>query len=298
MGLILIYSGLSGVMTSDISGKIFPTETPTLIPTRIPTHTQSPTITSIPTSTATRTFTSTATQIPSKTFTSTATLTPSLTSTFTPSITLPSVLGSDCINRDYFEIGKVISVIDGDTIKVELNGETVSVRLVGIDAPEIGTKIEYYGPQSKSFLELLLLNKTVTMFKDKSEKDSFDRLLRYVIVGNTFVNYEMIRKGYTVAVNYYPDIACEIPFSDAQKQAINSQLGIWYPTPIPNTERMATIPPVIVAPSNCDPSYPGVCIPPPPPDLDCGQISYRRFVVLPPDPHNFDGDLDGIGCEN
>jgi len=48
---------------------------------------------------------------------------------------------------------------------------------------------------------------------------------------------------------------------------------------------------------NCDPSYPDVCIPPPPPDLDCSDIPYRNFRVLPPDPHRFDGDGDGIGCE-
>lgn len=48
---------------------------------------------------------------------------------------------------------------------------------------------------------------------------------------------------------------------------------------------------------NCDPAYPTVCIPPPPPDLDCGDIPYRRFTVLAPDPHHFDGDHDGIGCE-
>jgi hypothetical protein len=49
---------------------------------------------------------------------------------------------------------------------------------------------------------------------------------------------------------------------------------------------------------DCDPSYPGVCIPPPPPDLNCKDITYRRFKVLPPDPHNFDRDGDGIGCES
>jgi hypothetical protein len=49
--------------------------------------------------------------------------------------------------------------------------------------------------------------------------------------------------------------------------------------------------------AGCDPAYPTVCIPPPPPDLDCGQISFRNFVVLAPDPHRFDGDHDGIGCE-
>ena len=50
------------------------------------------------------------------------------------------------------------------------------------------------------------------------------------------------------------------------------------------------------SPGSCDPAYPTVCIPPPP-DLDCGDIPYRRFTVLAPDPHRFDGDHDGIGCE-
>jgi hypothetical protein len=48
---------------------------------------------------------------------------------------------------------------------------------------------------------------------------------------------------------------------------------------------------------NCDPSYPTVCIPPPPPDLNCADVPYTNFKVLPPDPHHFDGDKDGIGCE-
>jgi hypothetical protein len=52
----------------------------------------------------------------------------------------------------------------------------------------------------------------------------------------------------------------------------------------------------------CAASYPTVCIPPPPPDLDCADIPYRNFRVLwnvpDPDPHHFDGDRDGIGCES
>jgi hypothetical protein len=51
----------------------------------------------------------------------------------------------------------------------------------------------------------------------------------------------------------------------------------------------------------CAASYPTVCIPPPPPDLDCADIRYRNFRVLwnvaNPDPHRFDGDHDGVGCE-
>ncbi len=48
----------------------------------------------------------------------------------------------------------------------------------------------------------------------------------------------------------------------------------------------------------CDPAYPTVCIPPPPPDLNCGDIPHRRFTVLAPDPHRFDADGNGIGCES
>jgi len=61
--------------------------------------------------------------------------------------------------------------------------------------------------------------------------------------------------------------------------------------------------PVVPAPApapggGCDPSYHGVCVPPFPPDLDCGQVGVGRFQVVPPDPHGFDGDGDGIGCES
>ena len=49
--------------------------------------------------------------------------------------------------------------------------------------------------------------------------------------------------------------------------------------------------------SNCDSAYPSGCIARPPPDLDFKDISAKNFEVRSPDPHNFDGDSDGIGCE-
>jgi len=48
----------------------------------------------------------------------------------------------------------------------------------------------------------------------------------------------------------------------------------------------------------CDDSYPTICIPPPPPDLDCADVPFTDFDVLPPDPHAFDTDDDGRGCES
>lgn len=67
------------------------------------------------------------------------------------------------------------------------------------------------------------------------------------------------------------------------------------PTPVP--QPLPTVAPRVQEVGNCDPSYPDVCIPPAPPDLDCGDISYRRFRVIGADPHNFDGNHDGVGCE-
>ena len=53
--------------------------------------------------------------------------------------------------------------------------------------------------------------------------------------------------------------------------------------------------PVLI--SNCSNAYPERCIPLLPPDLDCEDITQRYFFVLPPDPHKFDPDENGIGCE-
>ncbi len=73
-------------------------------------------------------------------------------------------------------------------------------------------------------------------------------------------------------------------------------------TPVAPTATPAARPPTAtptpMPKAACDPSYPDVCIAPPPPDLDCGDIPYRRFRVLQPDPHRFDRDKDGIGCES
>ena len=75
-------------------------------------------------------------------------------------------------------------------------------------------------------------------------------------------------------------------------------LGVETPVVTQSPAPTATITPSPTRdPSRCDPAYPSVCIPPPPPDLDCGDIPYRDFTVLPPDPHDFDRDGDGVGCE-
>jgi hypothetical protein len=52
-------------------------------------------------------------------------------------------------------------------------------------------------------------------------------------------------------------------------------------------------------PTKCSSAYPDFCVPPPPPDLDCADVApHRNFTARPPDPHGFDGDGDGRGCES
>ena len=85
-----------------------------------------------------------------------------------------------------------------------------------------------------------------------------------------------------------------ISLATAQRRIVNwtryvSTGGGGSPTPTPN--------PTAPSKNGCDPAYPTVCIPSPPPDLDCSEIHYRNFKVLPRDPDHFDADGNGIGCE-
>jgi hypothetical protein len=50
--------------------------------------------------------------------------------------------------------------------------------------------------------------------------------------------------------------------------------------------------------TSCHPSYPDTCIPPPPPNLNCDDVEETNFEVVGSDPHGFDGDNDGVGCED
>lgn len=87
------------------------------------------------------------------------------------------------------------------------------------------------------------------------------------------------------------------PSYDVRRYA--DQVGITLPTAIPPTAVPTRAPaPQPVAPQQCDPSYPDFCLPPGIGDLNCPDIPYRRFTVVGIDPHGFDRDRDGIGCES
>ena len=94
----------------------------------------------------------------------------------------------------------VIRVIDGDTFELATKDR---VRLICIDTPELGDKGSY---EAKEYLESLVLNKEVRLEKDISETDRYGRLLRYVYVNETFVNKELVQKGYAEIYRYEPDV--------------------------------------------------------------------------------------------
>ena len=170
-----------------------------------------------------------------------------------------------CIERN------VTRVIDGDTLDVE--GD-LRIRLVLVDAPEM---TEPGGTEARDYLTDLCLGSVALIDEDDFQigDDPYGRVLAVVYCGGTNANAAMISSGY--ADTYYS-------FCPASEFGNEAWTGCSSPPPPP-------------PPGNCDPAYPDVCIAPPPPDLDCADIPYRNFRVLPPDPHHFDGDGDGIGCE-
>ena len=134
--------------------------------------------------------------------------------------------GTDTFNKNSRHT--VVSVIDGDTIKIE---EDKKVRLLGIDAPEKGG---CYYEESKDYLEELLEDEDIDLRKDISDTDQFNRLLRYVVIqienpeeDNVFVNEVMLRQGYAFTYAISPDTKYRDLFSSAQEEAKKYERGLW-----------------------------------------------------------------------
>ena len=124
------------------------------------------------------------------------------------------------------QVAKVVEVIDGDTIEVDLDGDTYRVRFIGMDTPE---RDRPFYKEATAVNAGLVEGQTVLLVKDVSETDQYDRLLRYVFVGDTFVNFELVNQGYAAAVTFPPDIACEGTFRLAEADARSRGLGLWDP---------------------------------------------------------------------
>jgi micrococcal nuclease len=207
------------------------------------------------------------------------------------------------------EMGTVVNVVDGDTIDVVVDGVEMRVRYIGMDTPEVHSGVEWLGPEAAAANAELVEGREVVLEKDVSETDQYGRALRYVWVqdgsGWLLVNLELIRLGFAVITTYPPDVKyVDALYIDAQDEAQAAGLGLWgaAPTPAPTPVPAVVAPVPLVPQTGCEASYPGICIPIGSADLDCGEIQWRRFAVVwnvpNPDPHGFDGNGDGIGCES
>ncbi|GIW63947.1 MAG: thermonuclease [Patescibacteria group bacterium] len=118
----------------------------------------------------------------------------------------------------------VTRVIDGDTIVVN---NSIRVRYIGIDAPELGRDPECFGQEAKAYNEKLVLGRLVKMEKDVSETDQYGRLLRYVYLDNTMVNKKLVEEGYAFAATFPPDIKYQALFLQAERMARENSKGLW-----------------------------------------------------------------------
>ena len=125
---------------------------------------------------------------------------------------------------------QVVKVIDGVNIEVDLDGEIVPVRYIGVDLLEFGDDASIWQRMMEKNQEMVG-GKSVLLIKDRSETDSSGRLLRYVLAGGDFVNLEMVSTGYAVAASAPPNQSCDAMFLEAQEQAVVAQVGLWAPAP-------------------------------------------------------------------
>ena len=133
------------------------------------------------------------------------------------------------LNQSYHN---VINVVDGDTIDVNINGETKRIRLIGIDAPEMSEN-ECYNNESFEKIKELLLNKKVSLEVDSTQddKDKYNRLLRYVFLEDgTNLNLYMIKNGYAVEYTYNKPYKYQLEFKEAQALAKSETKGLWNET--------------------------------------------------------------------
>ena len=145
----------------------------------------------------------------------TATPTPmEATGTPTPSVqsTVDLAVPISCIPDNPSQTGKVVEIIDGDTVRVFIDEYVYVVRYIGIDVPNTG---EPDGMEATFKNADLVYQKVVTLIPDQTDKDSRGRLLRYVLVGDTFVNYELVAQGFARAVDTPPNSACAEFFQSA-----------------------------------------------------------------------------------
>jgi len=165
------------------------------------------------------------------------TLAPTATIALTATLNLEPIVKATSTFEYLSTEALVVDVVDGDTIKVEIDGVVYSLRYIGIDTPETvhpSKPVEWMGKEATEANRNLVENQTVTLEQDISDTDQYGRLLRYVYLSDgTFVNLELVRKGFAHASAYPPDVRYQELFDEAQREARIAGIGLWGATPTP-----------------------------------------------------------------
>ncbi|MCX7621167.1 MAG: thermonuclease family protein [Acidimicrobiales bacterium] len=127
----------------------------------------------------------------------------------------------------------VVAHVDGDTLKVNIDGVTETVRLIGIDTPETkkpGTPVECFGKEASAHLAALVpQGMPVRLERDVEERDRYGRLLVYLYraTDGLFVNLAMVTDGFAAQLTIPPNVAHVDEFRQAAAEAREAGRGLW-----------------------------------------------------------------------
>ncbi len=133
---------------------------------------------------------------------------------------------------------RVIDVLDGDTLVANVAGKEVTVRLIGIDTPEVmdpRKPVQCYGPEASAKAKEILSNKEIYIEKEKAKGnyDKYGRVLAYAkFTDGTSYNQYMIENGFAKEYTFNKEkYKYQKEFKDAQKKAKKEKLGLWSACP-------------------------------------------------------------------
>ena len=182
----------------------------------------------------------------------------------------------------------ITRVVDGDTVELD-NGKTV--RLIGIDTPEVYGGTECGGAEASAYMERIASGRRVSVRTDPTQDtyDRYGRLLAYLDAGGTDLGEAVLRAGWARVYVYDQPFRRLAAYRQAGSTARKGDRGIW---------------------GSCSSSTPGstpeaspVSGPAPSsgPDKNCSDFasqSEAQDYLLPGDPHGLDGDGDGVACDS
>jgi micrococcal nuclease len=133
--------------------------------------------------------------------------------------------------------GRVVRVVDGDTVRVRSRGRTQTVRYIGVDTPETvkpGAAVECFGRRASAFNRRLVAGRRVRLRFGRERRDRYGRLLAYVYVGRRgrSVSAALVARGYGTVITIPPNTEHTARFERLERRARRRGLGIWGACPL------------------------------------------------------------------